>query len=231
MSSRALGDVRRFCEEDEGLGPEAGAIRLLMAVRRAGFTDTRILSVLERVPRGLFVPDVFGAQAFDDNALPIECGQTISQPSVVALMTAALEVGPRHKVLEVGTGSGYQTAVLAQLARRVYTLERYRTLLRQAERRFNVLDLHTVVTRLGDGCKGWPEQAPFDRIIVTAAGEEVPLALTEQLRPGGILVIPVGPEFGMQSLKKVVRTETGLEETDLGPVRFVPLVEGLARGA
>ncbi len=155
--------------------------------------------------------------------------QTISQPLVVALMTQALEVGDRHKVLEIGTGSGYQAAVLAKLCRRVFTMERHRGLLKEAEKRFAELKIHNVTTRFGDGTKGWPEQAPFDRIIVTAAAPEVPQVLLDSLAEGGILVAPVGEERRDQTLLRVRRRDGGLVIEDLGPVRFVPLVAGLPR--
>jgi len=206
-------------------------IELLMALRRQGITDARVLSAIERVPRDLFVADPFKDQAYDDNALPIECGQTISQPYVVAYMTEKLEVSPRMKVLEVGTGSGYQTAVLAQLCRRVYTIERYRTLLGEAEERFNALDLHNITSKSGDGSKGWPEQEPFDRIIVTAAAEELPESLSSQLKIDGWMIIPIGRSTRDQKLYRIRRTETGFEAEELLPVRFVPLVEGMPKDA
>ena len=151
--------------------------QLLMELRSHGVTDTGVLSAVERVPREIFVPDSFKEHAYENTALPIGMGQTISQPSVVAFMTQALELTDRMKVLEVGTGSGYQAAILSKLARRVYTIERHKGLLREAERRFGELKLRNVVTKLGDGSKGWPEQAPFDRILVTAAATEIPPAL------------------------------------------------------
>lgn len=203
-------------------------IRLIMALRRQGITDARVLSAIERVPREIFVPRAFADQAYEDMALPIECGQTISQPFVVAYMTQALEVGERMRVLEIGTGSGYQTAVLSHLCRRVYTIERYRALMRAAEQRFQMLDLTNVTTRIGDGARGWPEQAPFERIILTAAAEAPPQGLIDQLKPDGIMVLPVGgPQE--QSLVRLRLTEKGLETDELLPVRFVPLVEGAAR--
>ncbi len=212
--------------EDEEESLETSAIRLLMVIRRMGVTDTRILSAIERIPRHRFVPDVFERQSLLDRPLPIECGQTISQPSVVALMTQALDLEAHHKVLEIGTGSGYQAAVLSLIVRRVYTVERHRALMRSAERRLNQLGFHNVVTRPGDGYRGWPELAPFDRIMVTAAAEEVPPALVDQLVLDGIMVIPVGPRDGDQTLLRIVRTETGFTEDDMGPVQFVPLLEG-----
>jgi len=211
------------------LGPDTRVIQLLMALRNAGISDKGVLGAIERTPRNVFVPDGFQDQAFQNRPLPIDCGQTISQPFVVAAMTEALKVNDRCKVLEIGTGSGYQAAVLAKLARRVYTVERYRTLAREAEARFAELRLSNIVTRIGDGSKGWPEQAPFDRIIVTAAASERPDGLLEQLKEGGIAVAPVqnGP---VQTLMRYTRTEGGaVEETALFDVRFVPLVPGAAR--
>ena len=174
-------------------------IRLIMELRQSGITDTEVLSALERIPREDFVLSNFSDQAYENTALPIDQGQTISQPYVVAFMTLALELGPRMRVLEIGTGSGYQAAVLSKLCRRVYTIERYRSLLRQAETRFGKLGLHNIVTKLGDGHLGWPEQAPFERIIVTAAAAAVPEALKAQLAVGGIMAIPIGDccRFGL----------------------------------
>src|SRR5690606_27561020 len=176
-----------------------------------------------------FVEESWGDQAYDDTALPIQCGQTISQPYIVALMTEALRLDDRCKVLEIGTGSGYQTAILARLARRVYSIERYRTLLREAQARFETLKLTNIVSIAADGAKGWPEQAPFDRIIVTAAAPARPDALLEQLKEGGIMICPVG-RADPQRLMKYEKTPDGIVETELAQVRFVPLVEGLARG-
>lgn len=201
-------------------------IELIMKLRRQGITDARVLGAIEKVPRDLFVAAPFGDQAWDDTALPIECGQTISQPYVVAFMTQALDVGPRMKVLEVGTGSGYQAAVLSHLCRRVYTIERYKTLLREAEARFRALDLHNITSKSGDGSKGWPEQAPFDRIIVTAAAENLPESLTSQLKIDGSMIIPIGRSTGDQKLFRIRRTDDGVISEELLPVRFVPLVEG-----
>ncbi len=210
-------------------GFDTRVIRLVMGLRSAGITDKAVLAAIERTPRGLFVPDSFQDQAFDDRALPIDCGQTISQPFVVAKMTEALRVTDRCKVLEVGTGSGYQAAVLARLARRVYTIERYRTLLKTAESRFETLRLTNIVTRLGDGGLGWPEQAPFDRIMVTAAAPERPERLLSQLKPeGGVLVAPV-EAGGKQTLMRFTRKGDEIDEETLFDVRFVPLVSGQAK--
>jgi protein-L-isoaspartate(D-aspartate) O-methyltransferase len=206
-------------------------LRLLMELRGLGITDARTLGAIERVPRDAFVPAAFKDQAWENVALPIGHAQTISQPLVVALMTQALEVGDRHKVLEIGTGSGYQTAVLAKLCRRVFTMERHRGLLKEAEKRFAELKLHNVTTRFGDGTKGWPEQAPFERIIVTAAAPALPAILRNSLAVGGILVAPVGEERRDQQLVRVIRRDDDFITEDLGAVRFVPLVAGLPRGA
>lgn len=206
-------------------------IELIMALRRQGIRDKRVLNAIERVPRETFIDASFRKQAYEDHALPIECGQTISQPFVVAYMTEQLQVTDRMKVLEVGTGSGYQAAVLSKLCRRVYTIERYRTLLKDAVKRFEELHLHNITAKVGDGAEGWPEQAPFDRIIVTAAAPAVPRKLVEQLKPGGLMIVPVGTPGGRgeQNLVRIARTEEGVKREELLPVRFVPLVEGVAR--
>lgn len=204
-------------------------LRLLMELRRAGLADPRVLGAIEKVPRERFVPSAFADQAYENVALPIDYGQTISQPYVVALMTEKLELGERDKVLEIGTGSGYQTAILARLARRVFTIERHRELLQEAETRLAGLRLHNIVFRFGDGSKGWPEQVPFDRIVVTAAANEVPLALVDGLAPGGVLVAPVGGDRRDQKLLRIRRNDDGIVTEDLGLVRFVPLVAGLPR--
>ncbi|MBN9556218.1 MAG: protein-L-isoaspartate(D-aspartate) O-methyltransferase [Alphaproteobacteria bacterium] len=209
------------------------AIQLVMALRRQGITDMRVLNAMERTPRDLFVEEAFGTSAYQDSALPIACGQTISQPYIVAFMTEALAVGEKMRVLEIGTGSGYQSAVLAPLCRKIYTIERHRPLLKAAEARFKALKLDNIVTKLGDGYKGWPEQAPFDRIVVTAAFPQVPESLIAQLKPGGIMVVPVGEqrpgESISQLLTKIIRTETGVKREALIPVMFVPMVPGLPR--
>jgi protein-L-isoaspartate(D-aspartate) O-methyltransferase len=204
-----------------------------MALRKQGITDMRVLNAMERTPRELFVEEAFGTSAYQDSALPIACGQTISQPYIVAFMTEALAVGEKMRVLEIGTGSGYQAAVLAPLCRKVYTIERHRPLLRAAQARFKALKLDNIVTKLGDGYKGWPEQAPFDRIVVTAAFPEVPESLIAQLKPGGIMIVPVGEqrpgESISQLLTKIIRTEDGVKREALIPVMFVPMVPGLPR--
>jgi len=203
-------------------------MQFVFALRSHGVTNPDVLKAMEATRRDAFLEGIFRERAYDDTPLPIACGQTISQPSVVGLMTQALEPDRRHKVLEVGTGSGYQAAILARLVRRVYTLERHRALARGARALFQRLALTNITVVLGDGSLGLPEQAPFDRIIVTAAAEDPPQVLIDQLRTGGIMVLPVGQSNAVQTLIKVVKTETGLDYTDLGAVRFVPLVEGVA---
>ena len=188
-----------------------------------------MLGALERVPRDQFVDPAFLDQAWEDNALPIASGQTISQPFVVAFMTQALQLTDRTKVLEIGTGSGYQAAVLARIARRVYTVERHAELLDRAQAIFDRLKLHNIHTRHGDGWKGWPEQAPFEAIIVTAAAPEVPQDLLEQLSDGGRMVAPIGSAGDIQRLVRFVREGESFHEEPLLDVRFVPLVYGLGK--
>lgn len=211
------------------MNEDARKIRLIMELRQSGIKDTRVLSAIERVPRDVFVSPAFIDQAYENTALPIDQGQTISQPYVVAFMAEALELEERSKVLEVGTGSGYQAAVLSKLCRRVFSVERYRSLLRQAGANYKALGIHNVVTRYGDGTKGWPEQAPFDRIIVAAAGAEVPQALKDQLATGGIIVIPLGRTTWEQKVVRLRREGDEFTTEDMLPVRFVPLVEGVVR--
>ncbi len=201
-------------------------IGLIMQLRRRGIRSTAVLRAMELVPREQFVDPAFVEQAYLDAALPIDCGQTISQPFIVAYMTQALEIEERHKVLEIGTGSGYQAAVLSHLARRVFTIERYRELQKTAEQRLAELGITNVTTIIGDGRLGWPPQAPFDRIIVTAASEEPPQALIDQLKAGGRMVAPIGPTRDSQMLVQIDKYEVGVEQRDLIPVRFVPLVKG-----
>jgi protein-L-isoaspartate(D-aspartate) O-methyltransferase len=207
----------------------AQKIRLIMELRRQGISNTDVLSAVERVPRDVFVPPTFRDRAYENIALPIASGQTISQPYIVAYMTQLLNLDKRRKVLEIGTGSGYQTAILARLSRRVYSIERYRNLLETAEKAFEELKITNITARVGDGYKGWPEQAPFDRILVTAAAEEVPQALIDQLAPDGIMVLPVGRDSTSQHILRITRDEAGnLSEEVLLPVRFVPMVQGVA---
>ncbi|WP_435167452.1 protein-L-isoaspartate(D-aspartate) O-methyltransferase [Falsirhodobacter sp. 1013] len=203
-------------------------MRFLYALRSRGITDGRVLTAMEAIDRGAFVKGIFADRAYEDTPLPIACGQTISQPSIVALMTQALSLNPRDRVMEIGTGSGYQAAILSQLARRVYTIDRHRRLVREAEEVFQALNLPNITAFTGDGSHGLPDQAPFDRILVTAAAEDPPGPLLAQLKVGGIMVVPVGQTDAVQTLIKVVRTEDSFEYEELRSVRFVPLVEGLA---
>ncbi len=204
-------------------------MQFLFALRSKGVTDRRVLTAMEKIDRGPFIRGLFAGRAYEDMPLPIACGQTISQPSVVGLMTQALRIEPRNKILEVGTGSGYQAAILSQLARRVYTVDRHKRLVQEASALFNELDLANITTVIGDGSFGLPDQAPFDRIIVTAAAEDPPGPLLAQLKIGGIMVVPVGQSDTVQSLIRVTRTETGFDYDELLPVRFVPLIEGLGK--
>jgi protein-L-isoaspartate(D-aspartate) O-methyltransferase len=199
-------------------------IRLILELRRGGVTDTRVCAAIERVPRDLFVSKPFEDKAYENTAVPIGRHQTMSAPIIVGLMTQALEVGERMMVLEIGTGSGYQACVLAKLCRRVYTIERYRELLAEAEGRFAHLKLSNITAKAGDGTFGWPEHAPFERILVTAAADDVPPLLADQLAPGGVMVVPVEIGPGEQRLLRVRRTPQGLETEDLGEIRFVPLI-------
>jgi len=222
--------TRTGSESDPGEGgPDARLAKLVLALRSQGVTDAGVLSAIETTPRDLFTPELFQERAFEDQALPIACGQTISQPYIVGLMTQALGVEKRDRVLEIGTGSGYQTSVLSKLARLVYTVERYRTLMSEAEARFRALGLTNIITRFGDGGLGWPEQAPFDRILVTAAAPDEPKALLAQLKPSGVLVAPIG-KGPVQELRRYVGDgQGGFAVELLTDVRFVPLLEGVAR--
>ncbi|MBK0326837.1 protein-L-isoaspartate(D-aspartate) O-methyltransferase [Rhodobacteraceae bacterium F11138] len=204
-------------------------MQFLYALRSRGVTEKRVLEAMESVDRGKFVRGIFADRAYEDMPLPIACGQTISQPSVVGLMTQALQLSGRDKVLEVGTGSGYQAAILARLARRVYTVDRHARLVREARQVFEDLDLSNITAMVSDGSFGLPDQAPFDRIIVTAAAEDPPGPLLAQLKIGGIMIVPVGQSDAVQTLIRVHRTETGFDYDELRPVRFVPLLEGLSR--
>lgn len=216
--------------------PDPSVIRLIIHLRQAGITDTDVLRAMERTPRDLFIPPAFQVHAYEDQAVPIGLGQTISQPYIVAYMTQELKVGKTHTVLEIGTGSGYQAAVLSHLARRVYTIERHRPLLEIAEHRFHELKIRNVTTLAGDGMKGWPkgqngEQQTFDRIIVTASAEdEPPVALLSQLKIGGMMIIPVGAQGQPQSLRRYKKeSEDVFAVQNLLPVRFVPLLPDVPR--
>jgi protein-L-isoaspartate(D-aspartate) O-methyltransferase len=214
---------------DEEDTAETRLARLVLGLRSQGVTDPKVLSAIEKTPRDLFVPDLFQERSWEDSALPIACGQTISQPFIVGLMTQALRLEARSRVLEIGTGSGYQTAVLSRLCRFVYSVERYRTLLADAEARLRQLDLTNVFTRFGDGGEGWPEQAPFDRILVTAAAPGEPKALLSQLKPNGVLVAPVGKGPVQKLQRYVADGKGGFAVETLCEVRFVPLLDGVAR--
>lgn len=209
--------------------PSPDLIRLIMDLRRQGVTDARALDAMERVKRAAFLDESQRHEAYENKPLPIGWGQTISQPYIVGLMTHALKLGDRMKVLEVGTGSGYQTAILARMALRVYTVERLRPLMKIAEQRFKEQGISNIVTRHGDGYEGWPEQAPFDRILVAAAAPELPQRLIDQLKPGGILVCPVGPAESGQVLLRLTKHDAGKEVDSLGFVAFVPMLQGVAR--
>ena len=204
-------------------------MQFLFALRSKGVTDKRVLQAMETIDRGPFIKGIFSARAYEDMPLPIACGQTISQPSVVGLMTQALDVTARDKVLEVGTGSGYQAAILSRLARRVYTVDRHSRLVREARALFDEMDLTNITAITADGSFGLPDQAPFDRILVTAAAEDPPGTLMDQLKPGGIMVVPVGQSDAVQHLIVVRKTDTGFDYEELRPVRFVPLLEGLGK--
>ncbi len=199
--------------------------RLVQRLREHGIADERVLAVIGEVPRHIFIDEALSTRAYEDTALPIGHGQTISQPFIVALMTKALLNRPRERVLEIGTGSGYQTAVLAALVKRVFTVERIAPLIERARERFRALKLRNIRVKYDDGNMGWPDQGPFDGIIVTAAARSVPDALREQLAVGGRLVIPVGDDRS-QELKVIDRTEDGFTEESLEYVRFVPLLRG-----
>ncbi len=205
---------------------EANRIRLIMELRGKGITDAKVLAAIERVPREAFVPDTFKDQAYENMALPIGSGQTISQPAVVAFMTQELQIVDRMKVLEIGTGSGYQAAVLAKLCRRLYSIERHRDLLLDAERKFRELRINNITAKTGDGTKGWPEQAPFDRIIVTAAAtRDIPHALLDQLALDGLMIAPMGDTARDQHLYRFSFNVDGqIEREKMWPVRFVPLI-------
>jgi protein-L-isoaspartate(D-aspartate) O-methyltransferase len=216
-------------DDEAGSEHRIKAASLILRLRALGVSDRRVLNAMETVPREIFVSPEFADHAYDDRALPIDCGQTISAPSVVALMTAQLDVRDRHKVLEIGTGSGYQTAILAKLARRVTTIDRYRSLVSAAETRWQALGLRNISAMVGDGTAGWSRQAPFDRILVTAAAEKAPSNLVAQLVDGGILIAPLGQADGVQRLTLFEKDGEKVETRDLGAVRFVPLVSGVAQ--
>ena len=204
-------------------------MEFLLTLRRRGIADQAVLRAMDEVPRERFVDAGFFRSAYADQALPIACGQTISQPYVVAYMTEHLAVQPQHRVLEVGTGSGYQAAVLSRLAREVVTIERYRTLADQAQERLRSLGYDNVDVVVGDGFTGVPGRAPYDRIIVTAATEIVPETVLDQLAENGVMVLPLGSQDGSQHLIKLTKSQTGTRRENLIPVRFVPMLPGQAQ--
>ncbi len=204
-------------------------MEFLLGLRRRGISDQAVLRAMEEVPRERFVEPQSAERAYADQALPIACGQRISQPCVVAYMSEQLALRPLHRVLEVGTGSGYQAAVLSRLVREVISVERYRTLAEHARERLQALGYNNVEVVVGDGLAGVPERAPFDRIIVTAAADKVPQALVNQLTDGGIMVLPLRPHEKSQHLVKLTKSQTGLAREDLIAVRFVPLLPGRAK--
>ena len=214
---------------DEDLSDAERKMQFLYTLRSKGVTDARVLQAMESVDRGPFIKGFFAGRAYEDMPLPIACGQTISQPSVVGLMTQALELSPRDKVLEIGTGSGYQAAILSKLVRRVYTIDRHRRLVQEAREIFEALSLANITAITADGSFGLAEQAPFDRILVTAAAEDPPGPLLAQLKEGGIMVLPVGQSDAVQHLIRVRKTAEGLDYDELRAVRFVPLLEGLGK--
>ena len=215
---------------DPNTGPstlDERKMQFLFHLRSKGVTDVAVLKAMEAIDRGDFVKGIFADRAYEDMPLPIASGQTISQPSIVGRMTQALEITPKSKVLEVGTGSGYQAAILAKLARRIYTIDRHRSLVMDSRKLFERMGLHNITAIAGDGSFGLPEQAPFDRIVLTAAAEDPPGPLLAQLAIGGIMVLPVGQSDAVQTLLKVRRLDSGYDYEELMPVRFVPLLEGL----
>jgi protein-L-isoaspartate(D-aspartate) O-methyltransferase len=204
-------------------------MEFMLTLRRRGITDPAVLRAMDEVPREMFMPESLRDQAYQDHALPIECGQTISQPYVVAYMTELLELQPQHRVLEIGTGSGYQAAVISRIASQVVSIERYRTLAQGARKALDRVGYTNVEVITGDGFEGARHRAPFDRIIVTAAAEEVPQALVDQLAEDGILVLPLGPHSGAQHLVRLRKSGEGVTREELIAVRFVPLLPGQAK--
>ena len=212
----------------ENEGEQAERMAFILGLRQRGIRDVGVLRAMELVPRPLFVDPALRRHAYDDVALPIACGQTMSQPSLVAAMTEALSLTADHSVLEVGTGSGYQAAVLSHLAARVVTIDRYRSLVAEAQARFEVLGLRNVTAYVGDGTQGMPARAPFDRILVTAAAPDIPFPLIDQLKFGGVIVMPLGAPEEIQTLVRYVKEQSGRTRTELMKVRFVPLIPGAA---
>ena len=204
---------------------------LLTKLKEQGISDEKVLKVIADIPREDFIPDFLRAQAYENAALPIESEQTISQPYIVAYMTQELQVNNSHKVLEIGTGSGYQAAVLSKLCKRLFTIERHMPLFKGAEEMFKKLRLYNITTLFGNGMKGWKEQQPFDRIMVTAAGEEIPDELLYQLKDGGIMIIPVGAQNETQYVVRIIRLGDDFDVKTLLPVKFVPLLSGIVHSS
>jgi protein-L-isoaspartate(D-aspartate) O-methyltransferase len=204
---------------------------LLNKLKEQGITDEIVLEVIADIPREDFIPDFLRSQAYENAALPIESEQTISQPYIVAYMTQELRVTKNHKVLEIGTGSGYQAAVLAKLCKRLFTIERHMPLFKGAEEMFKKLRLYNITTLFGNGMKGWKEQQPFDRIMVTAAGEEIPDELLYQLKDGGIMIIPLGAQDETQHVVRITRNGDDFDVKTLLPVKFVPLLSGIVHSS
>lgn len=227
---RGKGALETIALSDVSFGHD-GVSRMdfLLGLRRRGISNAAVLRAMDEVPRDHFVQAQDADAAYADQALPIACGQTISQPFVVAYMTEQLALKPHHRVLEIGTGSGYQTAVLSRLAREVVSIERYRTLADEARSRLAALGCSNVEVLIGDGLEGVASRAPFDRILVTAAAESIPTALVDQLGEGGVLLLPLGPHAGVQNIVRLTRGQEGVKEERLIPVRFVPLLPGQAR--
>lgn len=211
-----------FLSDDDMTAAKA---QLIMKLRAKAIMDPAILAAIERVPREVFLPRALRAHAYENASLPIAFGQTISQPFVIASSLVALEIAPKHRVLEIGTGTGYQACVLSHLSRRVYSLERLRPLFVDADMRIKSLRITNVTLRHGDGTKGWPEAAPFDRIITACQSEEVPESLLSQLKEGGIFVGPIG-KAGNEQLMRIKKLATGFEQDTIMDVRFVPMREG-----
>jgi len=205
--------------------------KLLNRLKEQGITDEKVLKVIADTPREDFIADYLRSQAYENAALPIESEQTISQPFVVAYMTQELKIEKKHKVLEIGTGSGYQAAVLSKLCKRLFTIERHMPLFKSAEVIFKKLRLYNITTLFGNGMRGWKEQQPFDRIMVTAAGEEIPDDLLYQLKDGGIMVIPVGAQDEPQHIVRITRSGDDFEVDTLLPVKFVPLLSGIVHSS
>ena len=201
-------------------------INLILELQKNGIHDPKVLKVIEEIDRNLFVEESLREKSYENIALPIDCGQTISQPLVVALMTQHLDLNKNLRVLEIGTGSGYQTFILSKLARFVYSIERFKSLLIKAQNLFKNLKVTNIFTRHADGGMGWNEQAPFDRIIVTACALDIPGELLDQLSVGGKMIVPIGDEYNEQKLQKIIKKKENIEIEDLGSVRFVPLLEG-----